>query len=180
MMETEVFSFSPLDHSTFESLSSREHKEALFQWNLDSILKTFSFRFTGTFVSTSMDDYRKLLVEFFSNQHVLDFLGLSGVPIKPMEMNMKILSLNVTNMNFFDKFSEHGLVLPSGDIRGTFDDIFDGISVGDVVRESLINPDSENSFVFSDEDKNELIYQLFKVFAVGGSMCQPDTKINRY
>jgi hypothetical protein len=44
----------------------------------------------------------------------------------------------------------------------------------------LVNPESENTEIYSTEEKNELLYHLFKLFAVGGSMCQPQDQIERY
>lgn len=52
--------------------------------------------------------------------------------------------------------------------------------IGDLLREVLVNENSENSCVFSESDKSELIYAIFKIFAVGGSLCQPETTIARY
>jgi hypothetical protein len=44
----------------------------------------------------------------------------------------------------------------------------------------LVNEESENaSTAFSTGDKTELIFQLFKIFAVGGTMCQPDMDTTR-
>jgi hypothetical protein len=44
----------------------------------------------------------------------------------------------------------------------------------------LINEDSENSTTFSPGEQLELLYQLFKLFVIGGTLCQPDDKIERY
>jgi hypothetical protein len=44
----------------------------------------------------------------------------------------------------------------------------------------LINPDSELSSVYSDVEKKELIYHLFRLFVLGGPMAQADIKIDRY
>lgn len=43
----------------------------------------------------------------------------------------------------------------------------------------LLNENSENSCVYNDVEKTELIYALFKLFAVGGSLCQPETQIEK-
>lgn len=42
-----------------------------------------------------------------------------------------------------------------------------------------MNEDSENASVFTREEQSELIFQLMKVFSVGGTMCQPDNEIER-
>ena len=43
----------------------------------------------------------------------------------------------------------------------------------------LLNEDSENYWLFSSQDKLELLFQLFSLFVVGGSMNQPDTQIDK-
>lgn len=86
-----------------------------------------------------------------------------------------------------------------GKIKGCFDETFYNITVkfllfifydyliaplrllkvGDKLREMLLNENSENASVFTEEDRSETIFHLFRIFAVGGSLCQPDTDINR-
>lgn len=43
----------------------------------------------------------------------------------------------------------------------------------------LINEESENVDAFGAVEKAELIFHLFKIFAVGGIMSQPDTEVER-
>lgn len=52
--------------------------------------------------------------------------------------------------------------------------------MGDLLREFLLNPDSENSSAFSSEEQQELIFQIFRLFVVGGALCQPEDNINKY
>ena len=50
--------------------------------------------------------------------------------------------------------------------------------VGDLLREMLLNEDSENAGAFNTAEKSELIFQLFSIIAVGGTMCQPDDRVD--
>jgi hypothetical protein len=43
-----------------------------------------------------------------------------------------------------------------------------------------VNEDSENAYLFKEADKNQYIYHIFKLFSIGGSMCQPDNNLERY
>jgi hypothetical protein len=43
----------------------------------------------------------------------------------------------------------------------------------------LVNEYSENAGVFTSAEKNEFIFRIFKLLCVGGSMCQPDDKLQR-
>ena len=46
------------------------------------------------------------------------------------------------------------------------------------MREMLLNEDSENAGAFNTAEKSELIFQLFSIIAVGGTMCQPDDRVD--
>lgn len=48
-----------------------------------------------------------------------------------------------------------------------------------MLREMLLNENSENREVYSAAEQKELIFQLFRLFAVGGELCQPETEIGR-
>lgn len=84
------------------------------------------------------------------------------------------------NMSFFDRLEEHDICTSGGTIRGCYEETFDGITAGNKLQEMLLNPDSENSSVFSESDRNELIFRIFRTLAIGGGMCQPDTTTTRY
>jgi Domain of unknown function (DUF4498) len=42
------------------------------------------------------------------------------------------------------------------------DETFDGLTVSDRLREVLVNPESEHAAVFSQEQKQELLYHVSK------------------
>jgi hypothetical protein len=52
--------------------------------------------------------------------------------------------------------------------------------VSDKLREMLVNEDSENCNVFGEEEQRELIFQIFKLLAIGGGMCQCEDTVNPY
>jgi hypothetical protein len=91
------------------------------------------------------------------------------------------LKTGVRSMDFFDRLldPEGGIVGPTGNIGGCFEETFDGVSTGDLLRDLMVNPDSANSHIFTEEDKLEFIYKLFRIFTVGGTLCQPDHNIER-
>lgn len=54
------------------------------------------------------------------------------------------------------------------------------MQVNDQLREMLVNENSENCALYSESEKKELIYQLFKLFAIGGELCQPEVDLEPY
>lgn len=91
------------------------------------------------------------------------------------------LQTSVRSMDFFDALQcpESGILGPTGNIGGCFEESFDGVSTGDLLRDLMINPDSVNANIFTEEKRTEFIFRLFRIFAVGGSLCQPDHNIQR-
>lgn len=53
-----------------------------------------------------------------------------------------------------------------------FEDVYDGVTVGDAVREMLVNECSENEHVFDEDEKREFLFHVFRRVAVGGYMNQ--------
>jgi hypothetical protein len=170
--------FSSVDNGT-PSLSSREGREMLLQWNLDTNLKVKIFRFNGALNSSLSSDYDRLLKDFFRSTTCTAELGITGLPEDPLTLDIMRRETTVLTMDFFDKLRDADIVTPSGNIRGCYEEVFDGITVGDKLREMLLNQDSENNSLYSEDEKKQLIFHLFKIFAIGGAMCQPDNDINR-
>lgn len=73
-----------------------------------------------------------------------------------------------------------GIVGDSGNIRGCYSDVFDGVTVSDKLRELLVNPESENADVFSADQTRQLLFHVFKTLCVGGGVCQPDDRLEAY
>jgi hypothetical protein len=160
---------------------SRESKEMLLQWgNLDRNLTVEKFRFSGMFNAADPGEYDRVLHDFFTRPDAMAVLGVPGHATTPVTVDKELLHTSIMSMTFFDKLKDVGIVTESGNIRGCFDEQFDGITVGDKLREMLVNEDSENAYVFTSDEKKQFIYAVFKLFAVGGAMCQPEVTVDRY
>ena len=81
-------------------------------------------------------------------------------------------------MTSFPKMS--GIVSESGDIRGCYDDTFDGVTASDRLRELLLNPDSDNADTFGPDQQRELLFHVFRALCIGGGVCQPDDRLEAY
>lgn len=174
-----VISFNHIS-TKLDCLSARENGEILLQWNLNESLIVEKFRFSGQFQWDISSEYERLLRDFFNRSDCLAAAGITGSALSPSTMQIDLLNTSVMSMDFFDRLIDSDLVSSSGNIRGCFDEQFDGITVGDKLREFLMNEDSENTSLYNEDEKKQLIFAVFKIFACGGSMCQPDSKIDRY
>jgi len=175
--EVQNISFTLLP-TQLECFASRDAQEQLVQWNLDKDLNVSKYRFVGGGSLKTAVEIQNLIRDFFKSPEATQILGITGTPSIPIAVKAEALSSNVLSMDFFDRLGDH--VAPNGNIRGCFEEIVEGISVGDLLRDVLLNEYSENARLFSESEKKQFIYCLFKLIAIGGSMCQPDTKIDRY
>lgn len=81
----------------------------------------------------------------------------------------------MTSLAFFDRLVDAGVVTSSGSLKRCLDDVFDGATASDLLKEMLVNPESENAQIFCEAtEQSEFIFQLLKVLVIGGSMCQSD------
>ena len=101
------FSFDPVE-TQIECLTTRERKEQLMQYNLDQAFKIQKFRFSGNFSSLAVDDYNKIIKDFFSSSLCLSNLNITGLLTSPFDYQCQDLGLNVMSLEFFDRLSEHG------------------------------------------------------------------------
>jgi len=176
------FVFEPAP-SALTAFEPREAKDLLQKWNLDTYSTFKSFRFNRRLRA---DDVEQFLVDFFNDgcvRSAVKVAGLSGMThilgkAKSFEWNR--LKTTVTNMSFFDRLRDEGLVTSSGAIRKCMEEEYDGVTAGDLVREMLVNEDSENYYLYDDDERDELIFHIFKRLAIGGSMCQWEDKIQPY
>ena len=160
-----------------DCLSDTDAKQKLLQWSLDQTLNVHKFRFTGAFDGST--DYDRFLKDFVRNENCMSALGCTGTPTTPVNMTLTELSTSVQSMTFFDRLNENDITY-GGHIRGCFDETFHGMTVGDKLREMLVNEESENYHIYNEKEKKELIFVLFRLLAIGGGMCQPDVNIERY
>ena len=167
----------PANANVLDCCATSDAKSMLLQWNLDQTLQFQKFRFAGSFDTAA--DYDRLLKDFLRNAECCACLGVTGTPTNPLKLTVGELTTEIMTMDFFGRLDEQD-VCRNGHIRGCFEEVYDGVNVQDMLRDMLVNEESENADLFSEKEKKELIYVLFKTLVVGGSMCQPDTRTERY
>ena len=172
-MEFEPIQWQP------QCLDGSDNKEMLLQWNIDDNLNIARFRYTGANLNSS-EEYMEVVLEFLKYAGAYGILGINGTADTPFVKDIEELRMNQLSMELFDKLQEGGIVSQTGSIRGCFEETYNNITVGDKLREVLVNEDSENNSLFTEHEKSEVLYQLFKIFVVGGTLCQPDITTKRY
>ncbi|DAZ96206.1 TPA: hypothetical protein N0F65_012568 [Lagenidium giganteum] len=160
-------------------LKSSDVKQKLLQWNLDGSLQLKRFRVLKQITPAN---HEQLINEFFAADNVQSLLSFppefSGAV--PKGIQLRKLHVDVTSMAFFDKLEDAGLVSSSGSLRRCMDELYDGATASDLLKEMLINPDSEAAGTFTEDEQQQFIFQLMRAFVIGGSMSQPDESFEPY
>lgn len=65
-----------------------------------------------------------------------------------------------------------GIVRQSGSIMKCYDEMYGDIMVSDELRKMLLLDDSDNYEVYSEDDRSEFLFRIFKHICLGGSVCQ--------
>lgn len=135
-----------------------------------------SFRFNRRFEEDQTDAF---LLDLLNSEEVRAVFNVVGPSRGPLPLSGKVtgvkhekLMTRQLSMDFFDRVVDEGIVADTGYISKRYDEEFDGVTVSDDLREMLVNRDSEHEDLFSDEDKQELLFRVFRHLVVGGSMCQ--------
>ncbi|XP_042538929.1 cilia- and flagella-associated protein 300-like isoform X1 [Dipodomys merriami] len=179
------FYFRFLPQRLFPSLSAPETTSRLRQWSMLGRLKAQAFGFDQTFQAHRKDDF---VLAFFKDPNVIPNLQLlsdsSGQWITLGTEVQKIEATNVPctqlSMSFFNRLYEEDIVRDSGHIVKCLDSFCDPFMVSDELRKVLLMEDSEKYEVFSQPDRDEFLFCLFKHLCLGGSLCQYEDTLKPY
>ncbi|KAK3095146.1 hypothetical protein FSP39_010797, partial [Pinctada imbricata] len=85
------------------------------------------------------------------------------------------------SMTLFDKLQENGIVREdTGAIRKCMDEPYGDFMCSDELRKLLLIDDSDNYWVYSDSERDEFLFRLFRHICLGGRYCQFEDKIEPY
>ncbi|XP_055278860.1 cilia- and flagella-associated protein 300 isoform X3 [Moschus berezovskii] len=129
-----------------------------------------------------------LWLDFFKDPNVISNLKLlsesSGEWITLGTEVKKVEAINVPctqlSMSFFNRLYDEAIVRDNGYIVKCLDSFCDPFLISDELRKVLLLEDSEKYEVFSQPDREEFLFCLFKHLCLGGALCQYEDVINPY
>ena len=189
--ETGTFQFTAVEASAFPLQKEREHKDLTQKWGLDRCCEYRTFRFDERFTVAKLDAFCR---DFFHDANVQSTLrtasksgemmrgGLQGTTTPPnMSSCCSLVATRTVRMDLFNKIKEEGLANgETGRLRGCMPELYDGVEADTLVRDMLINEDSEHYLLYDEEERDEFLFRIFKHMVVGGGMCQADEYIEPY
>ncbi|KAJ7311613.1 hypothetical protein OS493_039893, partial [Desmophyllum pertusum] len=86
---------------------------------------------------------------------------------------------------FLTGLQEQGIVRESGNIKKCFDEFYEDFVISDELRKVKISicyflKKLKTYPIFSDSERNEFIFLIFKHLCLGGQVCQYEDDINHY
>eukprot|EP00639_Heterosigma_akashiwo_P029987 CAMPEP_0194666812 /NCGR_PEP_ID=MMETSP0295-20121207/2957_1 /TAXON_ID=39354 /ORGANISM="Heterosigma akashiwo, Strain CCMP2393" /LENGTH=253 /DNA_ID=CAMNT_0039549171 /DNA_START=69 /DNA_END=831 /DNA_ORIENTATION=- len=170
------FSFELIgeNHESFKGLHARETQENLLRWGLNESLKLTKIRYGGRFHESTE---RRFVSELLASRAS----GLVGVVVGgPGGAAAAVHSYTDGILRPPHRGGCRLGLHNKGGGGGMADEEFAGKVVSDCLREMLANPDSEKAGLFKEEDRDELIFHLFKLLCLGGAISQPDDQVSPY
>ncbi|XP_045872635.1 cilia- and flagella-associated protein 300 isoform X3 [Meles meles] len=177
--------FRFLPQKTFQCLSTPETTSRLRQWSMLGRVTAQAFGFDQTFQAYRKDDF---VMAFFKDPNVIPNLKLlsdsSGQWITLGTEVKKIEAINVPctqlSMSFFNRLYDEDVVRDNGHIVKCLDSFCDPFPVSDELRKVLLVEDSEKYDIFSQPDREEFLFCLFKHLCLGGALCQYEDVLPPY
>ena len=100
--------------------------------------------------------------------------------MKATKVNVEDVACTQLSVEIFDKFTDKNIVREGGQIRKCLDEYYENVVISDELRKVLLLEESENYDIYSDKERNEFIFRLFKHVAIGGEVCQYEDIIQPY
>lgn len=185
MVDRKTFEFE-VTTKKFLTFNSKEVKTDLTRWDLGSRISLTTFTYNNFFKDYQAKDFaydffndptvQASLKVFSANQRQLVSWGSHEIK----ECQVEIVPCSITSMDFFDRLKTPGMVREMGALYKCLDEDIEGFIVSDELHKMLLSEESEHWEMFSEEERGEFLFLLFKHLVLGGPICQYDDLIERY
>merc|ERR1712043_46744 len=178
------FSFQYLDGKKYPSLEGKDNQALFMKWSMKGRIKAQMFSFDQPFQPYQKDDF---ILAFMQDPVVLSSLQVltssgSWVPIGVKATNVKSepVPCSVLSMTLFDRLADYNIIRSTGSIQKCFDEFSGDFTVSDELRKMLLIDDSDNYCIYSDAERDEFLFRIFKHVCLGGQYCQFEDTLDPY
>jgi hypothetical protein len=100
---------------------------------------------------------------------------------KPAErVEVQDVDCTLLSVDIFDRLYRGDIVRDNGEIRKCFDEYYEEIQISDELRKMLLIEDSDNYDLYTDKERNEFLFRLFKHLCLGAYCCQFEDEVKPY
>lgn len=181
---TRKFSFQYLSSKKFSSVDCKESQELFLKWSMKGRICAQMYSFDQSFQAYEKDSF---IMDFLTDPNVLHSLrvvsssgGWSSLGVKATSITGEVVPCTVLSMTFFDRLHDDNVVRESGAIQKCFDEFYQDIVVSDELRKMLLIDDSDHYCLYSDTEREEFLFNIFKHICLGGKLCQYEDNVEPY
>ncbi|KAL0107874.1 hypothetical protein PUN28_014859 [Cardiocondyla obscurior] len=179
------FTFVPLNAKFYDGINDKDTQEYLRKWGLKGnfVIQNFSF-------NEPFQQYHKyqLADAFFKDATVTrELLSKQSCAwmkqgIRASSVEIKQVPCSVLSMSFFDKMKNpnNRIVHNSGMICKRYDSQIEDFIVSDNLRGMLLDEESEEYNLYSEDEKCEFVFRIFQMLVLGGILCQFEDVLQPY
>ncbi|CAF1408024.1 unnamed protein product [Adineta steineri] len=180
---TSEYRFQAIDKK-FESIDGKQNRDPLIKWGMRGKIRANMYIFDQTFPEYNA---KKFILDFFKDPNVLNTLKmftkagewqLLGQPAH--DVRIEQLNTNILSLEFFDRLFNNKIIREQGHIKKCIEEYKDEFIISDELRKVLIMDEFDSYDIFSDNDRKEFIFHLFKHFCLGGQVCQYEDDVQPY
>ncbi|KAG2500928.1 hypothetical protein HYH03_000755 [Edaphochlamys debaryana] len=178
--------FVPVSLPSTSAFNDAYVKSQLTKWDLHRNLHTLVVRYTKYYHKLHGAE---LLTDLFGDPKVLEAFQVlrkdstwGPLPGPVTQADVSLVASSLTRLDVFDKLSETSppIVRPNGDIAKCMEDVREGFQISDLLRDLILNEESENAGLYGDGERDELLLRLFEHCVLGGATCQFEDKVEPY
>ncbi|XP_072119557.1 cilia- and flagella-associated protein 300 isoform X1 [Mobula birostris] len=180
-----AFTFRHLSNKKISFMNDRKICDLFMKWSMHGRIIVQAFSFDEYFQPYDKD---KFVQAFFKDPNVVINLKVvspltfewTTVGVKVKKTEAEEIPCKQVSMSFFDRLYSNGIVRETGHINKCLDEFYGDFVVADQLRQVLLLEDSDNYQIFSDTERKEFIFCLFKHFCLGGMLCQFEDTVDPY
>uniref|UniRef100_UPI00398E5F6D cilia- and flagella-associated protein 300-like isoform X2 n=1 Tax=Pristiophorus japonicus TaxID=55135 RepID=UPI00398E5F6D len=180
-----AFTFRHLSNKKINFMEDNKIRDLFAKWSMHGRITVQIFSFDEYFQAYDKD---KFVLAFFQDPNVVTnlkvvspfscewtTLGTEVKKIEAEEVPCKQLS-----MLFFDCLYTEEIVRETGHITKCLDEFYEDFTISDKLRQVLLLEDSDNYQIFSNTEREEFVFRIFKHLCLGGVLCQFEDRVDPY
>jgi len=173
------FTFHFMPQVTFEALQ-KENIETLTKWGLVPDMQICKFRYEQPLQKADLPAFVESFFKSPDGQGVLRQFGAAILSPKDVRPRFEELAAKQVSLTFLRQLETAQCVSHTGHIMGRIEEDYEGIPLWDKAREALIMEESELYDTFSEADRKEFLFHIFRNVMIGGQLNQYEDYIEPY
>ncbi|XP_067841565.1 cilia- and flagella-associated protein 300 isoform X2 [Heptranchias perlo] len=180
-----AFTFRHLSNKKINFMEDSKIRDLFVKWSTHGRITVQVFNFDEYFQAYDKDDF---VLAFFQDPNVVTNLKV----VSPLSCQWKTLGTEVKkieaeevpctqlSMLLFDRLYTEEIVRETGHIAKCLDEFYEDFTISDQLRQVLLLEDSDNYQIFSEAERDEFVFRIFKHLCLGGALCQFEDTIDPY